>query len=256
MFFAFQIFCDFAGYTSIALGAAEVMGIRLRPNFDRPYHARSISEFWRRWHMSLSTWFKDYLYIPLGGSRVPVPRWYANLLIVFVVSGLWHGANWTFLVWGALHGIYLVTGEATRSARAGLVARLGLDRVPRLHGAAQRLFVFALVCVGWVFFRASSLGAAWTVLSGLGTGWHGIASRAGLRAALHPLGMTAGNLVLGVAGILVIEVVHELQARGLRVGELISVRPLWQRWTLYYATVAAIVVFGVFLGDQFIYFEF
>ena len=106
--FAFQIYCDFAGYSYIAIGAARVMGITLMENFRQPYFSQSISEFWRRWHISLSTWFRDYLYIPLGGNRVAEWRWYFNLLIVFIVSGLWHGANWTFIIWGALHGLYLI----------------------------------------------------------------------------------------------------------------------------------------------------
>src|ERR1043165_6740014 len=110
IFFAFQIYCDFSGYSGIALGAAKVLGIDLMENFRRPYLATSIKDFWSRWHISLSTWFRDYLYIPLGGSRVKMPRHILNLLIVFMVSGLWHGANWTFLIWGALHGLYL-TGE-------------------------------------------------------------------------------------------------------------------------------------------------
>src|SRR5678815_1064118 len=102
IFFAFQIYCDFSGYSDIAIGAAKVMGFKLMTNFNRPYFARSISEFWKRWHISLSTWFKDYLYISLGGNRVSVPRWYFNLFIVFLVSGLWHGANWTYIIWGCL----------------------------------------------------------------------------------------------------------------------------------------------------------
>ena len=113
-FFAFQIYGDFSGYSDIATGSAQIMGIKSMDNFKRPYFSRSISEFWKRWHISLSSWFKDYLYIPLGGNRVSIPRWYLNLLIVFIVSGLWHGAKWTFAVWGALHGFYLVFDTSIR----------------------------------------------------------------------------------------------------------------------------------------------
>jgi D-alanyl-lipoteichoic acid acyltransferase DltB (MBOAT superfamily) len=108
-FFTFQIFCDFSGYSDIALGTAQFMGFKLMVNFNRPYHAKDVSEFWKRWHISLSTWFRDYLYISLGGNRVTVPRWYFNLFFVFLISGFWHGANWTFLAWGALHGFYLIS---------------------------------------------------------------------------------------------------------------------------------------------------
>ncbi|MGZ5286161.1 MAG: MBOAT family O-acyltransferase, partial [Flavisolibacter sp.] len=117
IFFSFQIFCDFSGYSDIALGSARVMGFKLMKNFDRPYQARSISEFWKRWHISLSTWFRDYLYISLGGNRVSIPRWYFNLFFVFLVSGFWHGANWTFVIWGALHGFYLVFAIISEKAR-------------------------------------------------------------------------------------------------------------------------------------------
>ena len=106
IFFAIQIYCDFSGYSDIAIGAAKVMGFKLMTNFNRPYFARNISEFWKRWHISLSTWFKDYLYISLGGNRVSIPRWYFNLMLVFIISGLWHGANWTYIIWGAWNGFY------------------------------------------------------------------------------------------------------------------------------------------------------
>lgn len=118
-FFAFQIYCDFSGYSDIAIGSARVMGYDLMDNFRRPYFAKSIREFWSRWHISLSTWFRDYVYVPLGGSRVATWVWYSNLMIVFLVSGLWHGANWTFVVWGGLHGTYMVVGLATQRLRSG-----------------------------------------------------------------------------------------------------------------------------------------
>jgi alginate O-acetyltransferase complex protein AlgI len=129
-FFAIQIFCDFSGYSDIAIGAAEIMGYRFMKNFRRPYLAQSIAEFWKRWHISLSTWFRDYLYIPLGGNRVGKWRWYYNLFVVFMVSGLWHGANWTFVVWGALHGLYLVFAIVTQSHRESFSRWIGLTSIP------------------------------------------------------------------------------------------------------------------------------
>ena len=117
VFFAFQIYCDFAGYSMVAIGSAEVMGFRLMKNFDRPYLSKSISEFWSRWHISLSSWFRDYVYIPLGGNRVARSRWYYNLFITFLLSGLWHGANMTFVIWGALHGIFVVISRHTQKLR-------------------------------------------------------------------------------------------------------------------------------------------
>ena len=170
LFFAFQIYCDFSGYSDIALGAAQVMGFRLMENFRRPYLAQTIGEFWTRWHISLSTWFRDYLYIPLGGSRASVPRWYLNLIIVFVLSGIWHGASWAFVVWGGLHAFYMVFGIATGSLRARLGRLLRLRHVPRLHACLRTVATFFLVSIGWVFFRAASARAGLTILSRCITG--------------------------------------------------------------------------------------
>src|SRR5207248_6883861 len=117
LFFSYQIYCDFSGYSDIAIGAAKVLGIDLMKNFNRTYAARSIPEFWRRWHISLSTWFRDYLYIPLGGNRYGIKFWLLAVMITFAVSGLWHGANWTYVVWGVLNGFYLLVGTATKDWR-------------------------------------------------------------------------------------------------------------------------------------------
>ncbi|MBN2311845.1 MAG: MBOAT family protein, partial [Candidatus Hydrogenedentes bacterium] len=143
-FFAFQIYCDFSGYSDIAIGTARLLGFDLMKNFDRPYSARSIGEFWQRWHISLSTWFRDYVYIPLGGSRVAVPRWYLNLAITFTVSGLWHGANWTFVIWGALHAVYYIASVVFKSRYDALAVRSGLARVPALQHGLERFATFLI----------------------------------------------------------------------------------------------------------------
>lgn len=149
-FFAFQIYCDFSGYSDIAIGAARIMGIKLMNNFNLPYFAKSISEFWRRWHISLSTWFRDYLYIPLGGNRVKEYRWYFNLAFVFLITGFWHGANWTFIFWGALHGFYLIA-EIFKSK---ITDKLKLN----LNVPFFSMFItFILVCFSWIFFRAYNI---------------------------------------------------------------------------------------------------
>ena len=164
VFFAIQIYCDFSGYSGIALGTARVMGFNLMKNFDMPYQSRSISEFWKRWHISLSTWFKDYLYISLGGNRVSVPRWWFNLFFVFLVSGFWHGANWTFVIWGALHGFYLVFGIITGRMQQKLVTLTGINKFPRLHQAFQVIFIFFLATFAWIFFRAASVNDAFYII--------------------------------------------------------------------------------------------
>src|SRR5207245_5872253 len=141
------------------------LGFELMVNFRRPYAARSIQEFWRRWHISLSTWFRDYVYIPLGGSRGSAWRTAANIMIVFLLSGLWHGANWTFVVWGALHGAAVTVGMATARLRARLRCAAHLDRWPRAARAGSIFVTFALVCLGWAFFRSRTLADALVMLN-------------------------------------------------------------------------------------------
>ena len=165
--FAVQIYCDFSGYTDIATGCARVMGIRLMKNFDHPYSATSIKEFWSRWHISLSSWFKDYLYFPLGGSRCNRWRHLLNLMIVFLVSGLWHGASWTFVIWGALHGLYQIVGTLTVDKRNALLSRIGLSKDSLLVVIFRRCVTFLLVGFAWIFFRANSLSDALTLIRAL-----------------------------------------------------------------------------------------
>ena len=156
--FSFQIYCDFAGYSAIAIGTARLMGYDLMINFSRPYFATSIGDFWHRWHISLSTWFKDYFYIPMGGSRVTVPRWYLNLFLTFLVSGLWHGANWTFVIWGALHGIYIIIEN---------YFKLGVQKdqvISKVNRVVRVLVVFVLATFAWIFFRADHITHAFYVI--------------------------------------------------------------------------------------------
>ena len=171
LLFAVQIYCDFSGYTDIAIGCARIMGIRLMKNFDAPYSATSIRDFWSRWHISLSTWFKDYLYIPLGGNRVSLPRNLLNLFIVFLVSGLWHGAAWTFVIWGALHGIYQIIGKLTIKWRNRLLNRIGLSENCRLVIYVRRVITFILVSFAWMIFRANSIGDVFVLLGKLFNGF-------------------------------------------------------------------------------------
>lgn len=273
-FFAFQIYCDFSGYSDIAIGTARVMGYDLMENFRRPYFSKSIGEFWRRWHISLSTWFKDYLYIPLGGNRVSRSRWYANLMIVFLVSGLWHGAAWTFVIWGGLHGLYLTLGAATTSwrerawdhiesfvdvtlssehtARAQGVsagppgALLGTDRWGRALKKVWRVTVtFHLALLAWVFFRANSLSDAVTLLA------HATQqSSAFLVSGVSPYAM--GLSVLGVLALLGVHLVE----RRAPLADVLADRSVVVRWGVYYAMIAAILAFGVFDKQEFIYFQF
>jgi alginate O-acetyltransferase complex protein AlgI len=260
--FAFQIYCDFSGYSDIAIGSAQVMGFTLMKNFDRPYTARSIAEFWRRWHISLSTWFRDYVYIPLGGRRAARPRWYANLFVTFLVSGLWHGARWTFVVWGALHGAYLILGLVSADARARVRAASDLERHPALLRISQTTVTFALVGVAWVFFRATTLGDAWYVAthlaSGLGAQLASIVARdPAAISSLVFLGIEPSRIALAAAAIVALLVVEHVQGRApvsLRVRIAGARTPL--RWAAYACAVLTIMTFGVFQSARFIYFQF
>ncbi len=256
--FAIQIYCDFSGYSDIAIGAARVMGFRLMTNFDRPYHARTIAEFWRRWHISLSTWFKDYLYIPLGGSRVSVPRWYLNLAIVFVMSGLWHGPNWTYVIWGLLHAFYLIFGLATQPIRDALRRVSGLSARTTLASGLQMFCTFSLVTLAWVFFRANTVGDALYVLThltqGLGQDLRNLFLHRRLDLGFN-LGLDRTDLLIAVAAVAVMEFVHWAQYRG-SVTRWVSQKPAYIRWPLYYAAVFTILFLGVHGDRQFIYFQF
>ena len=171
LLFAVQIYGDFSGYTDIAVGCARMMGIRMTQNFNLPYSAKSIREFWSRWHISLSTWFRDYLYIPLGGNRCSVPRYLANIFTVFVVSGLWHGAEWTFIIWGGLHGLYQIAGHLTRNTRDKLYSLFRIDKNGKAAGIWQTFFTFMLVLFAWLFFRANNVQELGVLLNKLVFSW-------------------------------------------------------------------------------------
>jgi len=253
VFFAYQIYCDFSGYTDIARGSAQVLGIDLMENFNRPYYSKSIREFWRRWHISLSTWFRDYLYIPIGGSRVTLPRHCFNLLIVFLLCGLWHGANWTFIIWGLLHGTYLVIGLLTRTARAQVTSLTGLDRAPLLKKLVQVGITFGLICFGWIFFRANSITDALYIVTHLFSGWSMLTTQ-----SASQLVFIAGKpslFVLCILLLFVLESVHLLERR-VDWRTVLKSKPVWFRWTVYYSMVISVMLLGSLNAEPFIYFQF
>jgi len=244
--FAYQIYCDFSGYSDIAIGAARVLGVRLSPNFNRPYAARSIGEFWQRWHITLSTWFRDYVYIPLGGNRTRLSRWAINILIVFGVSGLWHGAAWKFLVWGLLHGTYLL-GERTLTRQWP-----ALTRVP---GILKLLLTFALVNLAWVFFRADDLYHAMEILGRLGTDWATTCSTTYWLEARHHLGLPFAELIFVAGAILVMESIQYAHSKT-PLQPWFRARPLVFRWAVYSGWFWLLFLGGVFRQQEFIYFVF
>ena len=167
IFFAFQIYGDFSGYSDIAIGTSSLFGFKLTRNFAYPYFSRDIAEFWRKWHISLSTWFRDYLYIPLGGSKGNKLFQIRNVLIIFVVSGAWHGANWTFIVWGALNALYFIPLMMFGKNRSHLEVVANEQALPSLKEFVQMIFTFFLTLVAWIFFRAEDIGHAFAYLSGI-----------------------------------------------------------------------------------------
>ena len=249
IFFAIQIYCDFSGYSDIALGAAKVMGFTLMVNFNRPYASRSISEFWTRWHISLSSWFKDYLYIPLGGNRVKVSRLYFNLFIVFMISGLWHGASWTFIIWGALHGIYLITALVTKNIGVRISDFFKKLKLSFLVNAFNIGFVFALITFAWLFFRAKTTHDAFYVVKHL--------------LDIHSINM-AKDIYLNngqdffVTSIFVIFFMEVVQYINSNYRNLLFKHPsVIVRWGFCISLIIMICVFGVYHNDsEFIYFQF
>ncbi len=265
LFFSFQVFCDFSGYSDIALGASKVMGIRLMQNFRSPYFADSISDFWKRWHISLSTWFKDYLYIPLGGNKLGRMRWYFNLMIVFMVSGFWHGANWTYIAWGTLHGMYLILALLTKSYRTTLAKSIGLYSIPRFHKILNILLVFTLVNLAWIFFRAENLSDAFFILNKIILDvpiyvFHSLSDSAFLW--LEPLifnkdiGLYYDEFLLLIAAVVLMESVHFIELRTNFI-EWINKKATALRWTFYICLIYFILFFGSFHNSsEFIYFQF
>ena len=256
VFFAFQIFCDFSGYSDIAIGAAQVMGFKLMENFKRPYFSKSISEFWNRWHISLSSWFRDYFYISLGGNRVKIPRYYFNLFFTFLISGLWHGANWTFIIWGALHGLYFIGEKLTANTRMKLVKILKLGKIPFIYKCIRVSIIFSLVCFAWIFFRANSIGDALYIAGNLFGGFNKIASISALAANIRAMGLSMFDFFIVIISIGIMEIVHLWQRSG-SIRVKIKSKPLVIRWSLYTGLIMYIIFFtSPFLQQQFIYFQF
>jgi alginate O-acetylation protein len=237
-FFTFQIYCDFAGYSLIAIGSSKMMGFTLMENFHRPYFAKSIKEFWRRWHISLSTWFKDYLYIPLGGNRVGHYRHLWNLFVTFLVSGIWHGANLTFVLWGSLHGLYQIVGiEKNR-----LLPKVNVSK--RLHTVFNCLVTFVLVMFAWIFFRANDLHSAFSIIAKIFTDRGPLFTGEGIPSLLLGF-MCIGILMLKEIKDEMSIKVHALNSKNYLV-RIISI-------SLF---IAFIILTASFNGGAFIYFQF
>ncbi len=255
--FAIQIYCDFASYSIIAQGAAKVMGFELMKNFEQPYLSTSIAEFWRRWHISLSSWFKDYLYIPMGGNRKGKFRKYFNLMTVFLVSGLWHGASWNFVIWGAIHGIYQIVGGLTKNVRLLICELVNIDRTAPQYKIFQRVLTFALVTLAWIFFRSDNMTQAILVIKRIFTEFNPWTLYG---AGLTTMGLDAPNLIVLVISVLTLLCVSLQEQRGGSMLQKVEEMHLLARWPIYYALIFAVLIFGIYgpeyAASQFIYFQF
>lgn len=255
--FAFQIYCDFGGYSTIAMGAAKIMGFDLMENFDCPYFAKSVAEFWRRWHISLSSWFKDYLYIPLGGNKKGRLRKYFNLMVVFLTSGLWHGAKWSFVVWGGLNGAFQIIGDVLKPVRNTLNKVFKLDRQALSHKLFKVIFTFSLINFTWIFFRADRfLDGLKIVKSILNVhNWWIL-----FDDSLFSLGLDWKNFMVMIFAIIILLVADYFKYRGVKIRTIILKQELWFRWTFYIAAIVFILVFGIwgsgYDASTFIYFQF
>ena len=242
VFFAFQIYGDFSGYSDIAIGTARLFGFELKQNFSFPYFSRDIAEFWRRWHISLSTWFRDYLYIPLGGSRGSTLNRVRNVFIIFIVSGFWHGANWTFLAWGGLHALCFLPLLLRHKNRVHLdvVAKGGAFPSPK--EALQMLLTFGIATLAWVFFRAESVHHALAYLFGIFQ-----------RSLFSIPSLSPLHVWVGVVVMIIVEWTHRDQEHGLQLNHARIGKPL--RWFVYILLLFSI---AFFMGDAnpFIYFQF
>jgi len=246
--FSLQIYCDFSGYSDMALGLARTMGFELVMNFRQPYFSSSIGEFWRRWHISLSTWFRDYVYIPMGGNRVTLLRNWFNLMVTFVASGLWHGANWTFIVWGFLHGLYLIVAKTVAPYTKRASEALGLERVPRLVKTWKIVVTFSLVTLAWIYFRASTVSDAWYIT------WHLLPLGRIDPFVLKAGGFSRATLPYLAFFILGAALVEWWIANPIRAPKLWA-SPVF-RALCYNACIYAVVFFGFFGHRDFIYFQF
>ena len=250
-FFVYQIYCDFSGYSDIAIGAAQVMGFKLTTNFNRPLHSQTVAEFWQRWHISLTTWLRDYIFLPLSRKQKSVRIREFNLFLTFLVIGIWHGAAWTFVTFGAINGFYVLFSRWTARPRRAVADFVGLTRVPQLHRAVKILIVFGLACNAGVFFRARSVTDAIFILQTIALGLLDPIRALTLENTL----ISPAQLALCLAVIVFLEIVQVAQGRN-SLPAAIAEKPMWVRWSFYYALIMAIFFLGRFETRQFIYFQF
>ena len=255
--FAFQIYCDFAGYSIIAQGVAKIFGIQLMDNFNAPYLATSVADFWRRWHISLSYWFRDYLYFPLGGNRKGFTRRCLNLLIVFGVSGLWHGANWTYVIWGLLNGAFQIIGMFTKTLSLKIRSLLRIPSNCITRKLFHRLITFILIDLTWIFFRSTTLSESLQILKSI---LHANNPEILFDGSLFQLGISAPSFILLILSILLLMAVDICREHGVILRQKIQTQDFWFRAMAIAFSALFILIFGIwgsgYSESGFIYFQF
>lgn len=255
--FAFQIYCDFGGYSNIAIGSARVLGFTLMENFESPYMAVSVTDFWRRWHISLTSWFRDYLYIPLGGNRKGKLRKEINTLIVFLVSGLWHGAEWTYIAWGGLNGLYLVLESKTGAFKKRMRELLHVQEERFSYKLWQRLITFFWVDLAWMFFRSTGFHTTFLMLKRIVThlepgklfGW-----------VFYNIGLDTQTILILALALILLMLVDYFKYKGVDVNAFVFRQGVAFRWCVYLGLLAVIIIYGAYGNTyeqtEFIYFQF
>jgi len=267
VYFSFQVYCDFSGYTDIALGAGKIMGFELTENFNRPYFSKSIVEFWKRWHISLSTWLMDYLFLPIAYAisrkikqpylmKIRAESWayFGGIIVTMTLCGLWHGASWTFVIWGTIHGLYLAISFAAKKIRRKLAKKLKLKKQSFIRRSLQVTFTFGMVTFAWIFFRADSLADAFYIVTHLFTGWSKIFSITGFLSAFH-FGLLKKELAVAVVSIGFMLLIHWLRKEQ-TFEQLVAKQKTVIRWTFYLVLLLWILTFGESGAEGFIYFRF
>ena len=248
--FAIQIYCDFSGYSDIAIGCSKIMGINLMQNFNEPYRARSIKDFWNRWHISLSTWLRDYLYFPLGGSRCSKPRHMFNIFIVFLASGLWHGANWTFVLWGVFHGVIRILEELLKPTRTKLLEKMGIKENNKGLIIFETLFTFIIVCFSWIIFRANNISDLGTLLSKLFT------SFGGFTETLNYMGLSLSAIICTILSIVVMFLFDRILTNKDKVYPTSLMSKSTIAWSVWAIAIAWMLLLSIGGASTFIYFQF
>ncbi len=256
IFFAIQLYCDFSGYSDIAIGCAKLFNINLMENFKSPYFSKSVKEFWTRWHISLSTWFKDYLYIPLGGNRKSTVRTYFNLMITFLVSGIWHGANWTFILWGGLNGFYQIIGDLKNKFLKSINFNIKNKYINSFFNIFRILITFILICFSLIFFRANTVKDAFYIINNLFSDIQNVNNIQYLYNVSTQLGLNIFEILMATTCIIILFIIELFEYKQ-RIYITLNKLPFIIRFIFYYIITIIILSMGVFSNaGQFIYFQF